>query len=246
MKEQWARYYGRDDGAFLIVDIDLAPKDHLPNLDRPLQTILTLAIRRPDDEGVYGDAEHDAILGTIEKFMEQFSPLLGVTVPLMVQGGGTMDVFVYSKLAAQRQIEVAARKTFGDSLLEVSFDNDPTWPGYSFMYPNMAQMRMIVNIRKVGELLEAGDSLETPRQVDHFAKFPDEASAKRYAEAVMEFDFQVALRVAEGESEVLVVAMRDDPATHESIGQLFHLLSAMAEGQGGVYDGWDTQIAPKT
>ena len=93
-------------------------------------------------------------------------------------------------------------------------------------------------------MLEDGDDLTIPREIDFHLVFADEAAANAFAEAARQQpDLIVSLTGVDDEGIWQVIASRHMAPKHADITRLERELTVLAESFGGYPDGWECSRA---
>ena len=131
---------------------------------------------------------------------------------------------------------------------ECEVEDDPDWSLYlDGLYPPPPVLRLIGDEEVVEQLLENGDTLETPRRVEHVALFEQDGEAAafaRYAEA-QGYEAEVARSEESEDWPYIVTVAHVSSVDLATIHAVTTALEEAAEEQGGVYDGWGTGLAGK-
>lgn len=120
---------------------------------------------------------------------------------------------------------------------------DGDWQTYfDDLYPNAMAMNEISNRSVFIRLEESGDSLDTPRTIDHSVVFNNRRQAKKFSRLVEAKGFIVEMNSSGilNKTYDLLVQREDAPSSLDPI--TFDLLQ-MAESLGGSYDGWGCLVA---
>jgi hypothetical protein len=114
------------------------------------------------------------------------------------------------------------------------------------LYPSDSNLQRMFN-RRVLESLEAhGDAHETPRQVDHWLEFPNEAARTACRDTLVAIEFRVEDEFLGDEPDdqmpyTLVVSRVDSVDSH-TINGITLELARLAQEHGGRYDGWESPV----
>jgi hypothetical protein len=93
-------------------------------------------------------------------------------------------------------------------------------------------------------MLEDGDDLTLPREIDFLLVFGDESAAKAFADAAAQQpDLVVSLPAVDDEGIWQVIASRHMVPRHGDITKLEKELTVLAESFGGYPDGWECSRA---
>ena len=104
----------------------------------------------------------------------------------------------------------------------------------------------MMNRRVLEALAEKGDVHETPRKVDHWLKFADEAGRDACRDTLLAIDFSLEgeSRSEDGDGALpcwLQVSRVDSVDSHTINGITLELLR-LAQEHGGDYDGWECPV----
>ena len=91
-----------------------------------------------------------------------------------------------------------------------------------------------------------GDNLARPRNIDFSVVFPDESSAKQFAEHFRREGYTASVDLAQTVKEFPwdVVVVRNMTPSHEEITDFETVLQEVADIHGGHNDGWGCFSAP--
>jgi hypothetical protein len=152
---------------------------------------------------------------------------------------------------ATKAIDAAVEKAIGmlpPYAPQILVQSDPSWRFYiDALFPDAYAFQGIVNRSTLRELMEHGDELEEPRDIDHVATFPSEALAREAAENLEKASFAVeSVGPAEEEGRFAVAFRRrevlDGLEADRFTAQILDLILPLE----GEYDGWSAQavVAP--
>lgn len=89
------------------------------------------------------------------------------------------------------------------------------------------------------QMLEDGDDLTQPRDIDFLLVFGEQAQAEAFAAGAAELpDLRIAAPELDDEGIWVVAATRHMPASHAAITALEQKLATLADSFGGYPDGW--------
>ncbi len=93
-------------------------------------------------------------------------------------------------------------------------------------------------------LVEHGDALTIPREVDHFAYFPSREDRARFIESALlaGFKFRGTSEPDASDRKYGAILWHIDIPDEEAIARVTEFLIDLAEGNAGEYDGWGTPI----
>jgi len=94
----------------------------------------------------------------------------------------------------------------------------------------------------IAQLREAGSDLSKPHPVEFFLYFPTEEAAGRAQSRLADRGFTVEVEQAEQGPDWVALARRLMVPTEAELVQIREELNALAEREGGQYDGWGTPV----
>ena len=92
--------------------------------------------------------------------------------------------------------------------------------------------------------LKMGDSLSTPRPVDHFLYFRSKAEADAAATELLDQGFRTKVS-RKGFHDWLLEAQNESDVELETVDALSDWMFAFAGRHGGIYDGWGAPVILK-
>ena len=136
-----------------------------------------------------------------------------------------------------------------DCNLEYDVRDDPEKEDYwRDLFPSPETWQYIQNSKVVRALKEAGDGLNSPRRIDHWASFTAKSQAKLFAKSVKTDGFQFD-SVPDSKSEqgtYDIQFYRDDVPELSSITALTIQLASQASELNGTYGGWEAFVVRET
>jgi hypothetical protein len=185
-------------GTFYPADVDGAPAAFVVDLEQeprpthPTRVTVSMNMLEPESDGLRSEGEMEDLDALQEKMTERLSRTAGaICVGFYDLRGVTTFVFyTKKKLTAD-----AATVLVGDTHpyeSDVQVDDDPEWRFYiDALFPDAYALQGIWNRLIVDELEEHGDQLHEPRDVDHVATFPSNASARKAEKKLVAAHFTI-------------------------------------------------------
>lgn len=154
-------------------------------------------------------------------------------------------VYVQDTMGVRASLVQLYQKRFGAAAFYISIKKDEEWKAYrEFLYPNEETLEYMSNEKVILRLIEAGDDLSKPRQVDHWLYFKNvEDRGDFMREAKKEgYKIQNATALKERENHFQLRISRNDKVDPASINSLTMALRAKAKKYRAEYDGWETFV----
>jgi uncharacterized protein (TIGR01619 family) len=246
MERGWTSYFTGIDGkpASILLDLD-AGTDAQKEL-RPYLCLLHLQLAVPSEDGLPEDEE----LEQLSALEDQIEARLAASHDGQWVGRCTHDgrrtFFFY--LARPESVEPVLQdcfKDFSGYRWKHSVREEANWAAYfEFLYPSGEEMQVVSNQDVLQALLEEGDTLETPRRVDHWLYFPSAETLERCKKAIAELNYEIEEGLEEGQEEEqwYLQIYREDSVEPATIDAATLELYRLAKEYGGKYDGWETWV----
>lgn len=241
----WDVYFKQLDGSTASILLDLQYRDPPPPSSADTRYRVRVTMLDPTEHGL-GSTPESAALEPIEDAIAERAQALGLVHVAHVKHNGINDIAFYGptgKLDALRAIAEAA--PLGGRRVEVSAEADPGWRYYKdTLVPDPERWQWMGDRRVVDTLREHGDLLVTPRRVDHWAYFSTPMARQRFVDGAVLEGFELDATTDDNDLPRVFGAQvfRTDPVELEAIHAVVMKLVALAERNGGDYDGWETEI----
>lgn len=245
--QDWDFYFREMDGDPASIFLDLALVAKAPMQSRPYGAIVRLFMREPRADGLSSSKEHDRLIELENHLVATLSKSARALYAGRITCGGWRDFWFYvADPKPWKQRVARALEKFSEYEYSAGAKLDRRWKTYlELLYPSDENMERIQNRRVCDALQEDGDALTQPRDIDHWAYFPDASSRSRFLRSVTRKGFQVRELFEESDgSERPFVAhlFRVDVPSHDEIDAVTLPLSRAAQKVGGDYSGWETQL----
>ena len=212
-----------------------------------------------DYSGVKLENAQAWIDGIADEFREGFETLADIEDALcdaienagaievaIVTGGGNREIYSYSK-DAETVVKACykAMEAFPSYEFKCLSAEDPQWQEYLHtLYPNSVEIHQILNRMVIEELKEGGDTLEKPREIDHWVYFGEENEQKAFIELVKSSGFKILSanynEENNPESRYVLNFSREDHIEH--IEEIVSDLIELSLQFNGHYDGWGCNV----
>lgn len=247
MNDNWDFYFCQVDGELASIFVDLGLAHDAPISRLSHVGSVRIHMRNPRKDGL-SSADEAADLKKLEQALESqvnSSAPAGVLVGRSTSGGNR-DLFFYVPSAEAWGARVeAVMKRFPDYRVEADSWEDRAWEAYfGFLFPNEAQRQTIKN-RKVCEQLESrGDSLDQPREIDHWIYFRGPIQREQFRVRSEEIGFRTRgiTDAPSREAAYGIQVYRVDLPSYNAIDDVTFPLFRLAQEFGGEYDGWETVV----
>lgn len=115
------------------------------------------------------------------------------------------------------------------------------------LYPSELEFHQIESRHIIETLLLEGDTIEQPREVEHYAFFQTEANMLRFVEAIKELGFHLKQSIIQSESDYPygAIVAKEHSVTLEVVQNTIADLLEKIMLEHGYYEGWSTTLSSK-
>lgn len=246
MEQDWGHYFTQINGQPASILLDLNATSGSNRVQRPFLCRLDVQCMAPDGDGWPGDREFERLIEIEDELDAKLAQAQnGQFVGSTTYNGKRILFFYLAKQAGTEAAIQAGFKDFPDYRWRYTLLEDPDWQGYlDFLYPNEEEMQVLQNERVLHHLKEAGDTLETPRRVDHWLYFPSVEAMQQFKTAISTLNYQIE-EESDQDGEWCLQIYREDSAEEGSINKATLELFRRAKEAGGKYDGWEAFVVKK-
>src|SRR5215471_6737316 len=160
-------------------------RDEIAKLPLPNIVKFKVPLRAPDDRGL-PQGDEFASLNSIEEDLDSALQATGGVFVGRITTNGARHFYFYTAGSKQDVTQVAERVSAKHDrklhfLTEADLDRTAYW---NKLFPTKDDWRVILDMRVESALREAGDDLQTPRPIEHFAYFKTATGRDRFLEQV--------------------------------------------------------------
>jgi regulator of RNase E activity RraB len=249
MSNDWDFYFARVNGAVSSIFVDLGVRPDVPLEKRPWLLWVFVDMQTPNAEGLSTQEEAPTLHAIGEALDAMISPTCAAQMVGRITGAGRREFYFYAEEPGPLDEAVrGVMQAFPAYTHECGSSLQPDWDQYlELLYPSETNLQRMFNRRVLEVLAEQGDSHETPRQVDHWLEFPDEASRAACRDTLIAIEFRLEDEFLSDEPgdelpHTLVVSRVDSVDSHTINGITLELVR-LARENGGRYDGWECPVA---
>jgi uncharacterized protein (TIGR01619 family) len=250
LAEEWDSYLCRVNDKAASIFVNLALKDIAPDLSRPTLLIVWLYLQYPNAEnGLSTQQEFDALCGIEDTLLPQVTKTFSAIYAGRITNDGRREFYFYSN--AGDDFEKVVTKALAD-YKQYKFDAwavaNAEWAQYlNVLFPSAVNLRWMGDRKVVDQLELHGDSLITPREIEHWAYFSSEQDRAAFAASVTScgFNIQNEHHSESSRNEFGLMFTKLQEAKLTSVYETTSFLEVEAEKYKGVYDGWGSPIIAK-
>jgi uncharacterized protein DUF695/regulator of ribonuclease activity B len=248
LSEDWDFYFARVNDAVASIFVDLSLKPYAPNEKRPWLLWVWVEMQAPRPDGLSSAEEAPKLFEIEESLKVMITMACGAQLVGRITGSNRREFYFYGEEPGELDEALQrAMASFPDYRFQSSSELQPEWQQYlDLLYPSATNLQRMMNRRVLEALEEKGDVHETPRPVDHWLKFADEAARAACRETLIAIEFAV---VGEYRSEEPAAdlpwslqVVRVDSVDSHTINGITLELKRLAQEHGGDYDGWESPV----
>jgi hypothetical protein len=247
MAEDWDVYVSPIDDHPAVIFVDLAPAKNPPDTQRPCLLRVSIELQVQREDGLSDPDETDVLYAVEDALFDSVAKSLRARYVGRVTTQGRRDHFYYGHSAEGFSAATSeAMRGFSNYRFKCTNEQDSAWSVYSeVLFPGDIELQSIYNRRIVDRLMEGGDDLTEPRDVDHWMYFPSEENRDQFLLQVAGNGFRSECTLGEAPNDELrygVHLTRKDRVDLETIDGLVIDLFLRTRNCGGSYDGWETSV----
>lgn len=218
-------------------DVELDLIDEVPQEERPM--LLWLFVKA------------ESVTESLELFTEDLKSTIMTSLDAVFAGRvmkeGWAEFYFYapqSKRFENLSSEVMSRH--GGYVYERGSSRDSKWEMYiDNLYPDAYGLLSIQNRHTMTALVEAGDDLNSSREVEHYLFFQTKSAMERAVSQLASHGFEAKEYVTDDESDYAygVVLIKNEPITPDVVEETTTSLYESAMQEHGHYEGWSTVLA---
>ncbi|MDD2368922.1 MAG: DUF695 domain-containing protein [Sulfuricurvum sp.] len=192
----------------------------------------------------------DTVTESLESFTQDLSSSLNTSLDAVFAGRvmkeGWAEFYFYAPQSKRfENISSDVMNRHGGYVYERGSSRDGKWEMYiDNLYPDAYGLLSIQNRHTIDALVEAGDDLSIPREVEHYLFFQTKSSMERAVSQLASHGFEVKEYVNDDESDYGygVVLVKLEAITSEIVEETTTSLYESAMQEHGLYEGWSTVL----
>lgn len=217
-------------------DVELALIEEAPQDERP--SLLWLFVKA------------ESLDEPLETFSQDLIVTLNTSLDAVFAGRvmkeGWAEFYFYAPQPKRfENISTEVMSRHGGYVYERGSSKDTKWTMYTDnLYPDAYGLLSIQNRHTIHALLEAGDDLSIPREVEHYLFFQTKTSMERTVAQLASHGFEVKEYVNDDESDYGygVVLVKSEAIIPEIVEETTTSLYESAIQEHGLYEGWSTVL----
>jgi uncharacterized protein (TIGR01619 family) len=250
MAEEWNAYLSYVNNKPASVLIDLGLRAEAPLVSKPWLFWVWVYMNDPRSDGLHDGKEAPRLSAIADALTAEMALNCGAILGGRISTERRWELYFYGEAREEFEQTVSSTlRKFPDYRFDFGNQQDRLWEQYlNVLYPSDEEVQRIKNREVLDVLVERGDVLTVPRQVQHWMYFSS-AEARtgfRNLAAIAGFSTFVDLNPAQGRSEDglpfgLRISHRqaiEQALIDKTVIELFRLTRRFA----GEYDGWETRV----
>jgi uncharacterized protein (TIGR01619 family) len=245
MTDNWKPYLCKVNGKPASILVNLGLRESVPMSSKPWLLWVWVCFQSPRPDGLSDGKEAP----TLYKIEDALAPTLARECGAILSGRITMEgwreFYFYGETKdGFGSVVRDAMKGFDDYKFDVGEQEDLSWNQYlNVLYPSLEDQERIANMDLLDKLVEQGDVLTAPREVQHWISFHSEQSRALFREAAAEAGYRiVGEHQSDGELPFGISISRIQSIEREFIDQTVIALLKLCGTFDGDYEGWETPV----
>lgn len=248
MSDNWEMYFTTVDEEPAAILVDLGIGDDSPDSERPMLLWAWIHMKSPTEDGFASEDEEPLLTQIEDTFIDAVELTTDAVLVGRITTCGRREFYFYAKSSDGFEDTIAeAMQPYADYEYETGEHADDEWAQYfDVLFPAPEDAQQIFNRRVIEQLSDSGDTLTTPRPVDHFACFPSADERMSFIAAAKEAGCEVAGEEHDEDPDTQfpysVSLKKVSPVDLETIDEITFELFELARENGGEYDGWGAEV----
>ena len=197
----------------------------------------------PDEHGM-GSANEATAHNALDDAVSERATKAELIFIGRIRSGGVWELAFYGPAGRNDALQ-SLRELYVDRRTYADVRPDPDWGYYrEFLLPDDERRQWMEDRRLTDLMEEHGDTLTTPRRVDHWAYFASAEARDQFVSAAKQagFELESASDADEQERPFGAQVFRVDAVELEHIHEVVMQLHALAVAHDGDYDGWESPV----
>jgi uncharacterized protein (TIGR01619 family) len=245
MAENWKPYLCKVNNKLASILVNLGLREEAPIASKPWLLWTWVYFQSPRPDGL-SDSKEASILYEIEDSLHLHLSQACRAMPCgRITTEGRREFYFYGETKKGfTQAVKAAMKGFKGYRFDLGDKEDPLWEQYlDVLYPSPEDLQRIANMDLLDVLVQKGDVLTVPREVQHWIYFRSAPSRSQFRDAATGAGFGiVGESESEGELPFGISVTRTQSIEQASIDSTVIELLQLAQRFDGEYDGWETPL----
>jgi len=222
--------------------IEYAPVEEFPHL-----LVIGFAFEGQPDSGFPKENERDKIYEIDDTILEFISANTdSIHVGSFTYDSKRLSYFYLNEVNdIESQLDSFSDKQLPEVELFVDQEEDKAWDSYlKFLYPSDDILHYMYDRDVVMQLEKHGDTLVTPRRVDHWVYFDNMDDLGRFSAEVAKLGFKTEgiNETNQEEQPYQLTIWREDAVELDAIYGVTSELRKISQQLNGAYDGWETSV----
>ena len=246
MQGYWEEYIKTVDSHPAMISLNVSASEDGSSEDHGYVAFVKVKLRVPTEDGFVAKDEIDDITFIEDRLeLESLRYRHGQYVGRVISANHITFIY-YLKLDFEWSDSVnAAMSHFQDYSFEFGSRTDSDWEVYQkLLFPTDKEWQIIHNHHACDELSSAGDTLQTPRAIEHTSYFKTPQAREQFSAFIVSEDFKILENIEPSvETPAYGVKFyRIDVPHYHAIDNLTMTLIEYSKSYDGEYDGWETSL----
>jgi regulator of RNase E activity RraB len=247
MQEYWENYMKPIDGHKAMISFNAGVSDFVPDESMMYVGFVKVKLKEPKEDGLVSEYESDDINFIEDRLeMESLRYRSGKYIGRIISNGEVNFIYYLRMDFEWYETVASAMKHFSGYEYESGSRLDAQWDVYQkLLFPTIKQWQIIANHHACNNLQNQGDSLKTPRAIEHKVYFIKESDSKEFIEKITSEGFTIQKESTleyNSKEHFCVHFYRKDSAYYYDIDEITMAIIDIANSCDGQYDGWESSL----
>jgi len=245
MSDHWEMFPCQMGDHAAWISYDHGIRKELDNLSFANCARFAITLRQPDDRGLPVGDEFGWLNAVEDKLVEEIPERVGIHIGRVTTNGKRFFFFLTSLDEAAIANIAETLASLNQYEIEYVHKSDTERSCYwDDLFPTDNDWQVIQDIRVQDALREEGDSLTTPRPIEHWTYFRNEADRERFVALLgNRFDACELYETPDSDRGIYTAKLKHiGLPDYRSMNSTTIFLNNTARECGGDYDGWETEV----
>jgi regulator of RNase E activity RraB len=246
MQEYWELYMKNLEGKPASIQFNAGISMDIENIKHIYSIVAFVKVKliSPNEKGLLSKNEEEEIFfmeDKLEASMLKFR--LGKYVARIISNGFITFIYYIQYTYSWNDFLKSAFNEHKNYKTMEGYEDDAQWDYYQkLIYPNEKEWQIIHNHKVCDKLKKAGDSLYTPRIIEHKIFFKTNTQKENLKQDLIKQSFKIDKKEISKDGMQGLIFSRMDKVFYYDIDEITLKLIETAKKYNGLYDGWVSEV----
>jgi len=246
MSDNWKSYFCSVNGKLASIFFDFGIRQTVPDEGRSWLLWVWVYFKQPRPDGLSSREEFETLVSLEDSLVAALEQRCRAVLSGRITTAGRREFYFYG--ARPEDFNETVRQSmssFRGYRFDLDKQHDPAWAQYlNVIYPSEEQLELIANRDLLDALSRKGDTLESPREVRHWAYFSQQTDRANFRAMAETLGYRIESESegshSKGQYGICIVKIQEMTlaAIDDAVTELFRA----CKSSYGDYDGWECQL----